>query len=123
MDAWLESFGRWPPLNQLGFSLAVLLVGLLLVILLLMAGYQLLYYGTVLFRGWPPKGKNDPNRPTWEDIKEFSMHLAAYRKWDKERKGETKPAVPKCPPCGSSQKGSREELFENQQAVEANGTP
>jgi hypothetical protein len=116
VDPWFEAYRSWPPMNQLTFSVVLLMAGVLLVVLLMLAGYQFVFYVAVWVRGWPPvKTKDDPTRPTWADVREFSKLAEAYRRWEKERavrdaqaaKDAVTPAPPPPPPEAAPKRRTR----------------
>lgn len=53
IDKWLESYSRWPAVNQAVFSAVVLIFFLVTLVLLGYGFSNFVYRLTVLVRGWP----------------------------------------------------------------------
>lgn len=83
MEPWFEAYRTWPPINQLAFSAAALLAGLLLIILALFAVYHMVQFMVILARGWPPT-RVDPTRPKWDEIRELNRIIGLARKQNEQ---------------------------------------
>lgn len=98
LEKWLESFGKWPPTNQMLFSAVFLIIGLVFAAVLVYVLYLVLYYLTIVCRGWP----DDTDRPTWKDVAYLNRQMEAYRLWEKQQQ-KTK-SQPSTRPSSTSSK-------------------
>lgn len=100
VEKWLESFGKWPPVNQMVFSAVLLLAGLVLTAILVYVLYLVLYYAAVAVRGWP----DDTERPTWKDVAYLNRMMESYRQWDKQQQQQKTRPSPTTSPSPPSKK-------------------
>ena len=85
---FLEAYKAWPPESQLIFAMAALFIGAVLLFFLTWWLLQLvrdtMYYGAVLWRGWPPEEGDGvapvrpaaPQRPNWNPLNLFNRMTA-----------------------------------------------
>lgn len=89
LEKWLESFGKWPPMNQMAFSAVLLIAGIVLVAILVYVLYLVLYYLAVACRGWP----DETDRPTWKDVAYLNRMMESYRQWEKQQQAKQRPST------------------------------
>lgn len=83
MDKWFEAYSTWPPINQMVFSIIVLIVSLVFLFLFGLWLFQVFSQVSVWLRGWP----EDKSSVAGADMDEVKTLLAKVLEQVCTRKG------------------------------------